>query len=59
MAKTDYGEAKTRTFNLSGISPSASGRRTLKVVWTIADVIATPHTVPSDRTRYTMDADTA
>lgn len=47
------------TRSLSWISPKASGRRTLSVVWTIAEVIATPQTDPSERTRYTVDADTA
>lgn len=42
---------KGRTLHLSGISPKASGRRTLSVVCTMAAVIETPQTVPRERMR--------
>jgi hypothetical protein len=53
-------DAKRRlTLHLSGISPSASGRRALSVFCTMEEVMATPQTVPRDRSRYTVDTETA
>lgn len=62
LIKEDSGCASQKqglTFHLFGTSPKASGRRTLSVVCKMADVIETPHTVPRDRTRYTVEAETA
>lgn len=39
------------TFHLSGITIKASGSPFLSVFWVIADVIATPQTVPRERIR--------
>jgi len=47
------------TAALSGMSPKAVGSLLLNVLCTIAEVIETPQTVPSDRIRYTVDAETA
>lgn len=47
------------TFHLSGIPGKAAGNLCFNVFWVMADVIATPHTVPSDRIKYTVDAETA
>lgn len=48
---TAHRKEKGRTLHLSGISPKASGSRMLSVVCTMAEVMATPYTVPSERTR--------
>ena len=53
------GKGEGVTFHLSGIPGSAPGKPDLRVLWTIADVIATPQTMPRDRIRYTVDAVTA
>jgi hypothetical protein len=42
-----------------GIPRKADGKRFVNVVCTIADVAETPQTVPNDRIRYTVEADTA
>ena len=42
-----------------GMPRRADGRRFVNVVCTIADVAETPQTVPNDRIRYTVEADTA
>ncbi len=42
-----------------GIPDNASGSFIASTFWTIVEVAATPHTVPSDRKRYTMEVDTA
>lgn len=47
------------TWSLFGTPASAPGSRQLSVFWTIDAVIATPHTLPRERTRYTVDAETA
>lgn len=47
------------TFHLSGTPLRASERPELNVFWIMADVMATPQTVPRERTRYTVDAETA
>ena len=45
--------------SLSEISPRADGSSACNVVWTIAAVNATPHTVPMERIKYTVAAETA
>lgn len=47
------------TFHLSGIPVKASARPDFRVFWIIADVMATPQTLPRERIRYTVDAETA
>ena len=48
-----------RTLHLSGTPLRAAGKRAVSVVCTMADVIETPQTVPSERIKYTVDAETA
>jgi len=47
------------TCSLFGTPAKASGSRQLSVFCTIVAVMATPHTLPKERMRYTVDADTA
>ena len=42
-----------------GTPRNADGKRFVKVVCTMADVAETPQTVPKDRMRYTVEAETA
>jgi hypothetical protein len=49
----------TLASDLSGRSPRASGRRALSVVCRMAEVMATPQTLPSERIRYVVDVETA
>ena len=42
-----------------GTPRKADGKRFVRVVCTMADVAETPQTVPNDRMRYTVEADTA
>ena len=46
-----YGFMRGCTFHLSGTPLKASGRPELSVFWIIAEVIATPQTVPRERIR--------
>lgn len=53
------GDRARHTLHLSGMSPSASGKRALRVFCTMDEVMETPQTVPRDRSRYTVDTETA
>lgn len=68
ISKTVQGQNKTRgpvnaqrgnTFHLLGTPDKAAGNPLLNVFCRMADVMATPQTVPKERIRYTVDAETA